>query len=104
MFGLSPMEECVGYKKTRIAPKTDPQIQRVRMIRETAAGRYEIEWEFRPTTLHFRVVVPFDCKALILIPGRAERWVNQGEYTWDNPLDTQPATSRDPHQEQCLLE
>jgi alpha-L-rhamnosidase len=74
MGGLNPIEEFPGYKKARIAPKTDPRVTKVRVIRDTAAGRYEIEWEFRPSFLHFRVVVPFDCEALVVLPEKKKFW------------------------------
>jgi alpha-L-rhamnosidase len=85
MCGLNPIEEAAGYKKARITPRPDPRIKKVAMIRDTAAGRYEIEWEFRWTVLHFRIVIPFDCEALIDLPGKEEMWVSQGEYVWDCP-------------------
>jgi alpha-L-rhamnosidase len=43
MCGLNPIEETPGYRRGLIAPKPDPRITKVTMIRQTAAGRYEIE-------------------------------------------------------------
>jgi alpha-L-rhamnosidase len=86
MGGLNPIEEFPGYKKARIVPKIDPRVNKVMVIRDTAAGRYVIEWEFRTDVIHFRVVVPFDCEALVILPGKEEIWVSPGEYVWDCPV------------------
>jgi alpha-L-rhamnosidase len=83
MAGLTPMEEVPGYKKVIIAPKTDPRIKSVHMIRETAAGHYEIEWCYEENgILGFHIVIPFDCDALIVLPEMQSFWVGAGEYTY----------------------
>jgi alpha-L-rhamnosidase len=85
MCGLNPVEEAVGYRKAVIAPKPDPRVAKVSMVRETAAGRYEIEWEYRRDVWHLRVVVPFNCEALVVLPNKTETSVGAGEYAWDCP-------------------
>jgi hypothetical protein len=64
----------------------DARVKSVRMVRETASGRYEIEWEYRVISWHIRVVVPFDSEALVALPGRDEEWVPAGEHVWDCPM------------------
>jgi alpha-L-rhamnosidase len=83
MAGLVPVETAPGYKKAIIAPKPDPRVRSVHIIRDTAAGRYEIEWRYgEDDTLRFRIVVPFDCEALVVLPGRQEFRVGTGEYIY----------------------
>jgi alpha-L-rhamnosidase len=86
MCGLNPVEEGVGYKRALIKPMPDPRVNQVKMVRDTAAGRYEIEWQYRETVWHVRVVVPFDCEATVALPGRDEEVVPAGEYAWDLPI------------------
>jgi alpha-L-rhamnosidase len=87
MCGLNPMEDSVGYKKVVICPRTDPRVQHVSMVRDTAAGRYEIEWKYLSDKLHFVVVVPFDCEALITLPRMNNSWVGAGSYEWTISVD-----------------
>jgi alpha-L-rhamnosidase len=86
MCGLNPIEDAVGYKKALVRPMPDPRVNSVHMVRDTAAGRYEIEWQYQESSWHLRVVVPFDCEALIALPGREEQWVPAGEHVWDCPI------------------
>jgi alpha-L-rhamnosidase len=86
MCGLNPVEDAVGYKKAVVKPMPDPRVKSVKMVRDTAAGRYEIEWEYRESVWHVKVIVPFDCEALVALPGRDEQWVPAGEYVWDCPV------------------
>jgi hypothetical protein len=53
------------------------------MVRDTAAGRYEIAWEYREDGgIAYYFHIPFDCEALIILPGKKEFTVYAGEYHW----------------------
>lgn len=83
MCGLNPLEETPGYKKARIAPMPDRRIHWARMVRDTAAGTYKIAWEWREDgTISYTVHIPFDCEAVIALPGREEFSAGPGEYLW----------------------
>ncbi|MDR2159776.1 MAG: alpha-L-rhamnosidase, partial [Treponema sp.] len=84
MGGLNPLEEAPGYKKVRITPGSDPRIRFVRVTRDTSAGRYEIAWERREDGIvHYTIHIPFDCEAVIALPGQEEFIVGAGDYKWE---------------------
>jgi alpha-L-rhamnosidase len=89
--GLNPIEECPGYKKVIIAPQPDRRLGYVHMIRDTAAGRYEVVWKTDYTGseesaetggFSYTISVPFDCEATVLLPGRGAVQVGTGTYSW----------------------
>jgi alpha-L-rhamnosidase len=83
MCGLRPLEESPGFKKARIAPMPDRRIKRIRMARDTAAGRYEISWEWRDDGgINYIITIPFDCEAVIALPGREEFIALSGRHQW----------------------
>jgi alpha-L-rhamnosidase len=81
MCGINPVEEAPGYKSARIAPMPDRRLEKIRMIRDTAAGRYEIAWDWRKDhTVSYRILIPFDCEAVIALPGQDEFTAGPGEF------------------------
>jgi alpha-L-rhamnosidase len=80
MGGLNPAEDVPGYKKARIAPMPDRRIKSARVVRDTAAGRYEIAWEWTEGGAGYTICVPFDCQAVIALPDKEEFTVSAGEY------------------------
>jgi alpha-L-rhamnosidase len=86
MGGLNPLEESPGYKKVRIAPLPDPRIQWARIIRDTAAGRYEIAWEWlQDGGISYTITIPFDCEALISLPGEEPAAAGAGVHCFSLP-------------------
>jgi alpha-L-rhamnosidase len=83
---LHPVEEKVGFKAAVISPRPFRDRRSVKMARETAAGRYEVDWEYREGEIHLRVVVPFDCEAVVELPGGEKVTVQAGECNWDIPI------------------
>jgi alpha-L-rhamnosidase len=83
MCGLNPVEEQPGYKKALIAPMPDPRMKQVMMIRDTAAGCYEIKWHMDENgAVAYTVTIPFDCEAEVILPGKEMLSVGAGTYTW----------------------
>ncbi|MCD7885965.1 MAG: hypothetical protein LUI87_20090 [Lachnospiraceae bacterium] len=77
MAGLQPLEEAPGFKRAKIAPKPDYQLQSAKAELNTAAGRYVSEWRIldEGRRLYVRVEVPFDAEAELTLPysDRTER-------------------------------
>jgi alpha-L-rhamnosidase len=83
MCGLNPVEEQPGYKKARIAPMPDPRVKQVRMIRDTPAGRYEIQWRIEDSgTITYEVSIPFNAEAEVILPGKDPVQAGPGKYRW----------------------
>jgi alpha-L-rhamnosidase len=83
MCGLNPVEEEPGFKKAIIMPMPDLRLKKVHMIRFTASGRYEITWEVQENgVIAYTVTVPFDCKALVKLPGKETVTVLAGDHYW----------------------
>lgn len=81
MCGLNPMEESPGYKKAVIAPYPDNRIRWVKMKRETASGRYEIEWRYEEDeSISYKITIPFDCEAQVCILGMETQICKTGVY------------------------
>lgn len=68
MVGINPCEEAAGFKKIRIAPTPDYQIQHAGGKLRSAAGMIESSWKIDGKQLKFRFVVPFDAEAEIVLP------------------------------------
>lgn len=68
MAGINPCEEGAGFKKCRIAPMPNYQIEKAGAKLRSAAGLIESAWEIKGKQLKFRFVVPFDTKAEIVLP------------------------------------
>jgi alpha-L-rhamnosidase len=81
MCGLNPMEEAPGFRRALFAPQPDPRIGSVRMIRDTPAGRYEAAWN-TGEGISYTLTVPFDCEALVALPGKEMFTVSAGTYHW----------------------
>jgi alpha-L-rhamnosidase len=83
MCGLNPVEAAPGYKKARIAPLPDRRIRSIHMVQDTAAGRYEIAWEWQKDGgIIYRVSIPFDCEAVVSLPGKEPFSAGAGTYQW----------------------
>jgi alpha-L-rhamnosidase len=82
--GLNPVEEAPGFKAVRFAPQGDPRLKSVRMIRETPAGRYEAAWDMgKNGEVSYTLIVPFDCEAVVALPGKEIFKVDAGSYRWN---------------------
>lgn len=81
LCGLNPAEDGAGYKKAVIRPMPDPRLRSAKMSMDSAAGKYEIEWNYDGDKLHFRFTIPFDCEAKLLLPDGRENMLTAG--TWE---------------------
>jgi hypothetical protein len=53
------------------------------MIRETPAGRYEAAWDMGENgEVSYSLTVPFDCEAVVALPGKDAFKVSAGTYCW----------------------
>lgn len=67
--GLQPLEDAPGFKKVRIAPSFNWQLQQVHLQQSSPAGEYQISWEIlNQNHVRVSVTVPFDCQAEVLLP------------------------------------
>lgn len=78
--GLNPTEEAPGYKKAVIRPMPDPRLRRARLSMDSASGRYEVEWRYDGEALRYRVSVPFDCEAQLVLPDGRTETLTAGSY------------------------
>ena len=81
MVGISPVEEAPGYKQAVIRPMPDPRIRFARARLDTAAGRYEVAWQYDGEALRYDITVPFDCTATLLLPGGRRQELAAGNVT-----------------------
>lgn len=81
MLGIQPSEEAAGFKKFKIAPTPNYQIQWAKASLRSASGMIRSEWAIEGKELHFTVTVPFDTEALIVLPdASADVIISQTEW------------------------
>lgn len=68
MMGIQPKEEGAGFKKFMIVPKPNYQIQWAKAALRSASGVIQSEWKIEDQKLSFRVCIPFDTVAELILP------------------------------------
>lgn len=68
MLGINPIEETPGFKKFRIAPTPNYQINWAKASIRSAAGLIQSAWKITDKMLEINVSVPFDAEAEIILP------------------------------------
>ncbi|MDO4337759.1 MAG: family 78 glycoside hydrolase catalytic domain [Eubacteriales bacterium] len=80
MLGIQPTEEGAGFKKFRIAPTPDYQIQWAKASLRSAAGKITSAWAIEGKNLKMEFTVPFDAEAILVLPhAKAEDISDQAE-------------------------
>ena len=79
LAGLRPT--APGYQKAVIEPTVDARLGHMECEYISPFGRYAVSWRIEPDgRLTVRVTVPFDCEAVLRLPGREEETLCAGEY------------------------
>lgn len=69
MAGISPVEECPGFRKAMIRPIPDYKTGYVDAEYTSPAGAYRVKWKVLETDkVEVRVEIPFDCEAVLELP------------------------------------
>lgn len=69
MAGISPVEECPGFRKAVIRPVPDYKTGYVDAEYASPAGTYRVKWEVVETDqVRLKVDVPFGCEAVLELP------------------------------------
>jgi alpha-L-rhamnosidase len=83
--GLNPVEEAPGFKIVLFAPRPDPRLKWVHVIRDTPAGRYEATWNVEESgVVNYTLTVPFNCEAIVEISRKETFKVPTGIHRWTN--------------------
>ena len=77
MCGINPLEEGAGFRRFRLAPAPNYQIQSACAKLRSASGLIESAWEIRDGQLHFSFTVPFDTRAQIVLPDARREDIEQ---------------------------
>ena len=80
LVGFNPCEEAPGYKRAVIRPMPDPRVRWVKMRMDTAAGLYQVGWQYDGEALRYAVTVPFDCEAELVLPDGRRETLAPGSY------------------------
>lgn len=72
MLGIQPSEEKAGFKRFTVAPKPNYQIPWAKAALRSASGNICSEWAIEGKSLNFKVTVPFDAEAVIVLPDAEE--------------------------------
>lgn len=80
MCGIKPSEDKVGFRSVTIEPMIDPRIKYVKCWYESPIGTYKSAWEIKDLEVVYKISVPFNGSAVLIIDGREET-VYAGEYT-----------------------
>ncbi len=73
MCGINPLEEYPGFRRIRLAPQPDRQLQYAKASLYTAAGLYESGWEYEDNRLVYTFRIPFNAQAdLVLSDGGSD--------------------------------
>ncbi|MFC5466283.1 alpha-L-rhamnosidase [Lederbergia graminis] len=68
MCGINPVEEFPGFKRVRLAPQPNAQLQYAKATLNSAAGRYESGWRYEEDNVHYHFRIPFDAQAELILP------------------------------------
>jgi alpha-L-rhamnosidase len=71
VIGLRPT--APGFRRVCIAPEPTDRLQYARCTYESAAGRYEVSWERHGHEICYTVSVPFEARALLILPLSGQR-------------------------------
>jgi alpha-L-rhamnosidase len=80
LCGISPEEP--GFKKVVFAPKVDERFSYAKGTFDSAMGTYKCGWEKTEEGYTYFIHVPFDCSAVIRIPGCKDEEVLSGTYEY----------------------
>ena len=79
LAGLRPT--APGYQKSVIEPTIDARLGYLECEYISPFGRYAVSWRIGPDgRITVRAAVPFDCEAVLRLPGREEETLSAGEY------------------------
>ena len=67
MCGINPLEEYPGFRRIRLAPQPDKQLQYAVADIYTAAGLYESGWKYEENQLHYTFSIPFHAQADLVL-------------------------------------
>ncbi|MNC20382.1 Bacterial alpha-L-rhamnosidase [compost metagenome] len=68
MCGINPLEEAPGFRKIRLAPQPNRQLDYAKAVLDTAAGRYESGWSYEDNRLRYQFRIPFHAQAGLVLP------------------------------------
>ena len=69
LAGISPVEECPGFRKALIRPVPDYKTSYVDAEYLSPAGTYRVKWKvLGADEVELQVEVPFDCEAVLELP------------------------------------
>lgn len=81
VIGLRPLEP--GFAKAVITPHPTKRLSYARCRYDSAAGRYEIGWEYQGDKVCYTLSIPFGAEAKLSLPGSGEKIVLEaGNYTF----------------------
>jgi alpha-L-rhamnosidase len=100
--GLRPLSP--GWRRALIAPQYSLALQHADCVFDSPHGRYSVSWRIdKDGTVTLRCAVPFNCKAVLRLPGYAQGELSIGPgpfelsyslpdslftlYAWDTPLE-----------------
>lgn len=79
--GIRPMEP--GFKKAMIDPHPDVRLPKLECRYDSVSGTYACSWEIgKDGVFHVQVEIPFNCEALVTLPGREPETLPAGVYTF----------------------
>lgn len=100
LAGLQPLE--AGYRRARVQPQMNARLGHMNCAYQSASGKYVANWSIeKDGSVKVHVEVPFDCSAVLALPGREEQELEAGVtdlvytpdtdprrlYNWDSLLD-----------------
>ena len=68
MCGINPLPQAPGFKRFRLAPMPDWQIESASAVLHSASGTISSTWEIAGDKLKFLFRVPFDTRAELVLP------------------------------------
>ena len=100
LAGLQPLEP--GCRRARIQPQLSARLGHMDCVYQSASGKYVANWSIeKDGSVRVHVEVPFDCAAILALPGREEQELEAGVtdlvytpetdprrlYNWNTLLD-----------------
>ncbi|RAV05063.1 alfa-L-rhamnosidase RamA [Paenibacillus sp. YN15] len=95
MCGIQPLEDCPGFRRIRLAPQPNRQLEYAKAVLDTAAGRYESGWSYEGNSLRYHFRIPFHAQAELALPDAAAEDITvNGAALADSKLEYKEADGK----------
>lgn len=89
--GIRPVETHPGYEKALVAPLPDERLGFLSVRYQTPHGVIHSQWHYQEGRVHYRVAIPKNMEATVILDGQAWEAVRGRTIDWEAPSPETPA-------------